>query len=138
MQLEKSEGLSCLLQVYTQETTFGDKKYDYCSLKLMFQRHLEQKIKDSHFKPRNRDEDRLALGALNGRKTKIMSKTTPKEKSVSVGSQKADVHWEKHAYSSMTRTRTSEERDDLVHLVRQVHQNLLVKVRQGKRTGYLV
>ena len=42
---------------------FGDEKYDYCRLKLMVQRHLEHKIKDSHFKARNRDEDRPAIGA---------------------------------------------------------------------------
>ena len=47
--VEKSEELKYFLQVFAQETTFGDKKYDYCTLKLMFQRHLEQKIKDSHF-----------------------------------------------------------------------------------------
>ena len=32
MQVEKLEGLIYLLQVYAQETTFGDKKYDCCSL----------------------------------------------------------------------------------------------------------
>ena len=34
MQVEKSEELKYLLHVYAQETTFGDKKYDYCRLKL--------------------------------------------------------------------------------------------------------
>ena len=54
-----------LLQVYPQETTFGDKKYDYCRMKLMAQRDLEQNIKDSHFKAINRDKDRPATGAPN-------------------------------------------------------------------------
>ena len=32
MQVEKSEELEDLLQVNAPETTFGDKKYDYCRL----------------------------------------------------------------------------------------------------------
>ena len=36
----------------------------------MAQRHLEQKIKDSHFEARNRDEDRPAMGALSKEKVK--------------------------------------------------------------------
>ena len=55
--------LKYVLQVYIQETTFSDEKYDYSRLKFMAQGDLEQKIKDSHFKPRNRDEDRNATGA---------------------------------------------------------------------------
>ena len=43
MQIEKSEELKYLLQVYPQEKTFSDHKYDYCRLKSMFQRHLEQR-----------------------------------------------------------------------------------------------
>ena len=58
MQVEKSEALTCLLRVDTQDTTFGDKEHDYCRLKLVAHRHLEQKKQDSHFKARNRDEDR--------------------------------------------------------------------------------
>ena len=53
MQIEKSEDLKHVMQVYAQETTFGDEKYDHCRLKLMAQRHLEQKTKDSHFEARN-------------------------------------------------------------------------------------
>ena len=45
MQVEKSEELKYLLHFYTRETTFGDKKYDNCRLKLMVQRHLGQKKK---------------------------------------------------------------------------------------------
>ena len=70
MQVEKSKELTYLLQVYTQETSFGDKKYDYCRLKLMSQRHLEQKINDSHFTARNLDEDRPAIGAPSKGKAK--------------------------------------------------------------------
>ena len=33
MQVEKSEELKYVLQVYAQETTFGDKKYDDCRWK---------------------------------------------------------------------------------------------------------
>ena len=55
MQTEKSEELKYSLEVCTQETTVGDKKYDYCRLELMAQRHLELKMKDSHLGARNRD-----------------------------------------------------------------------------------
>ena len=60
---------AAMLRVYAQETTFSDKKYDDCRLKLMAQRHFEQKIKDSHVKARNRDEDRPAIGAPSKRKS---------------------------------------------------------------------
>ena len=63
MQVENLEELEYLLQVYAQEMTFGDMKCIYCRLKLMSQRHHQQQIKDSHFKARNRDEDRRATGA---------------------------------------------------------------------------
>ena len=49
--------------VCTHETSFGDKKSDYCRLKLMAHRYIEQKIKESHFKAKNRDENRPAIGA---------------------------------------------------------------------------
>ena len=61
MQVQKSDELKYLLQVYAQETTLGDD--DDCRLKLMMaQTHLVQKIKEANFKARNRDEDRLATG----------------------------------------------------------------------------
>ena len=74
MQVEILEELIHLLQVCAQETTFGDKKCDYCRLKLMAQRHLLQQIKDSHFKARNRDEDRFATGAPIKGKTREQGK----------------------------------------------------------------
>ena len=40
MEVAKSEVLKYVLQVYPQETTFGDQKYDFRKLKLMAQRHL--------------------------------------------------------------------------------------------------
>ena len=70
MQVAKSEELNYLLQVYAPETTLGDEKYDYCRLKVMVQRHLEQKIRDSHCKARNRHEDRPALGTSSKGKAK--------------------------------------------------------------------
>ena len=70
MQVEKSQELKCLLPDFAQETTLGDKQYDCCRLKVMAQRHLEQKIKDSHFKARIRDEDRPAIGAPSKGKAK--------------------------------------------------------------------
>ena len=81
-----------------------------------------------------------------------MPKTTPREESASVESQKANVHLEIDAHSSMTRTRKAMGSDDLVHVLRQAHRtevrkvtekvvmtdalvthhNLLVKVRPGE------
>ena len=81
MEVEKSDELKYLLQFCAQETTCGDKKYDHCSLKLMVQRHLEQNTKDSHFKARNRDEDRPAMGAP----IKGEAKITPREEIASIG-----------------------------------------------------
>ena len=63
MQVEKSEGLKYLGQVFSQEATSGDKKCDYCRLKLMAQRHLVQKIRNSHSRAGIRHEDRPAIGA---------------------------------------------------------------------------
>ena len=40
-------------------------------------------------------------------KAKNMPKTSPREETASVGSQKANVHLEKHAHSSVARTRTA-------------------------------
>ena len=70
-----------VLHVYVQEKTFGDKNYDYCRLKLMTQRHREQKIKDSHFKAKKRDEDRPALGAPKKQKAKGKVKHNAKKNS---------------------------------------------------------
>ena len=89
-----------LLQVYAQETTSGQKEVWFCCrLKLMVQRHLEQKIKDSHFKEINRDEDRPASGAPSKVNTKgkvkyNAKKTTPREETAHVESREANVHLE--------------------------------------------
>ena len=48
MQIEKLEELKYLWQVYAQETTVGDKKFDKCRFKLMTKRHLEETVKDAH------------------------------------------------------------------------------------------
>ena len=56
-------------------------KRRHSATKLMAQTHLEQKIKDSHFKARNRGEDRPAIGAPskgNG-KTKGKANNMPKK-----------------------------------------------------------
>ena len=59
-----------------------------------------------------------------------MPKTTPREETASVGSQKASVHLEKHAHSSMTRTRKAKGRDDPLHFLRQVHSTEIRKVTE--------
>ena len=80
MQVEKSEELKYLLQVYAQQTTYGNNKYDYFRLKFMARRHLDQKSKYSS-KPRNRDEDRLATGAPTQGKAKRKCKDNAKNNS---------------------------------------------------------
>ena len=124
MQLDRSEELKYLLRVYAQDTTFGNKKYDCCKLKLTAQRHLEQKIKDSHFKTRNRDGDRLAVRApcnskAKGNAKKMRKKT--REKTASAGSQKPMFIWRFMRIQARSKTRKAKGRDDLVHLLRQVH-----------------
>ena len=80
-QVDSSEALKHVLQVYVQATTFGDKTFDYCRLMLLARRHLEQKIQESHFKARNRDEDRPAMGAPRRGKAKGKGKEHAKHNS---------------------------------------------------------
>ena len=66
------------------------------------------------------------------------------------GPEKANVHLEKHAHSSMTRSKKQRDGNDFVHFLRQVHRTEtgkvtgkvamreVLKARQGKRTGYFV
>ena len=78
------------------------------------------------FKAINPDEDRPAIGNLSKgdqkEKAKPMPKTTPSEETASVGSQKGSVHLEKHAHSSMTRTRQAQERTTSLTVLRQDHR----------------
>ena len=117
----KSEELWYLLQVHAQETTFGVKKFFYCRLKLMAQRHIEQKIKDSHVK-----EDSPATSAPSKGKAKGKGKEHAKSNSDRADCirriiKQANVRWEMHVLSSMIRTRKAKGKDDLVHLLGQVH-----------------
>ena len=80
-QVQKSDEFKYVLQVYAPETTFGDKKNDYRRLKLMAQRRLEQKIKDSNFKSRNSDEDRPAIEAPSKNKANGIGKDNAKNNS---------------------------------------------------------
>ena len=72
----------------------------------MVQKHLEHQIKDSHFKARNRDDDRFATGASSEGKrkemAKTMTKTTQREVIAYVGSQKANVQLVICAHSRKT------------------------------------
>ena len=90
----------------------------------MTQRHLEQKIRGSSFKARNRHEDRLATGAPS--KGQSIRKTKQNAKHYFQRGDcirnKANVHLEKHAQSSMTRTREAKGRDVFSRLLRQVHR----------------
>ena len=96
--------------------------------------HLEQKIKDSGFKGRNRDEDRPATGAPSkgNRKEKAinMPKTTPRGEIAYVRPRKANVQMESRTRSRMNQTRKAKERDDLVHLHRHVRRTEVRKVME--------
>ena len=59
-----------------------------------------------------------------------MSRTTPRGETAAVGPEKTNVHLEKRAHSSMTQTRKAKRRDDLVHLLRQVHRTEIRKVTE--------
>ena len=54
----------------------------------------------SHFKERNRDVDRPAIGAPSKGQAKREPRTTPSEETASIGPRNANVHLEKHAHSS--------------------------------------
>ena len=88
-------------------------------------------------------------------KAKTMRKTNPSEETGYVGSRMANAHLEICGYSIVTRPRKAEEMDDFFRLSDRhtapkferwrkwwwlrrckMHQNLLVKVREGKRTDY--
>ena len=80
MQVVKSKAWKYLWKVYTQETTFDEKECNFSRLELMVQWHLEQKMKDSHFKARHRDKDRSATEVLAKGKSKGKAKESRKEK----------------------------------------------------------
>ena len=137
------------------ETTFGDKKYDYCRLKFMVQRHLEQKMKDQSLN--SRQGRALCKGKATG-KGRSNAETISREDVVHVGLQKANARLEIRARSRMTRTSKAKGMDDLVHLLRQLHRteirnamdkvvmteaqkahnHFMEKVCQWERTDYFV
>ena len=102
MQVEKSDELKYVLQVYAQETTFGDKNDD-CRLKLMAQRLLEV---NSQQEIETMTDLQLELRAMEKRKGKVktMTKTSPREETARVGSREANVHLEIRAHSCMNQT----------------------------------
>ena len=162
MKVGKSKELKHVLQVHAEETTFGDKKYDYCRLKFMVPRRVEQKIKESHSKARNRDEDRPAIGALSKGTAKGKSKEHARNNSGrgdcirwitkgqrSSGGSYAFKHEPNKKGNGKERPRSpsptgspkrnSKGKGKVVMMeAQEAHQNLLVKVRQGKRTDHLV
>ena len=101
MQVEKVGRLEILVaSLRSRNDTLATRSMGFVSrLKLMVQRHLEQKIKNSHFKEINRDEDRPASGVPSKVKTKgkgkyNAKKTTPRVETAHVGSREANVHLE--------------------------------------------
>ena len=144
--------------MYAHETTLGDKKYAHYRFKLVAQRHLEQKVKDSLFRARNRDEDRRAP---RKEKAKGKGKTTAKN-----NSERGDcIRWITEGQCSFGEAcafkhdpNKKSKREDLVHLLRHVYRTetrkvtekvamtqvlktdrkIVVKVRQEKRTYCLV
>ena len=96
-----------LLQV--QETAFGDKKYGYCRLKLMVQmtRQAEHRgfLFQSAKSPRGQTCNGSSEQMESKRKRQRQCQNNSERGTAAVGSQKANVHLEKHARSNMTRTR---------------------------------
>ena len=60
VQVEKSEELKYVLQVYARETTSGDKKYDSLQIEMCGRKTSRAENQGLFFKARNRDEDRPA------------------------------------------------------------------------------
>ena len=132
---EKSEEMKYSLQVNAQERTVGDKKYDYCRLKLMPKDISSKKRKDSHFKARNRDEERLAIGAPRRGKAKGTGKENAKKNAkrgacIRLDHKRPMFIWRSMRIQSKTRTRKAKGRDDFVHLLRQVHRTEIRKVTE--------
>ena len=96
------------------------------------QRHLEHQNRRFSFQSETRTDLQLELRGKEKRKeeAKNMPKPTPREETAYAGSQKASVHLEKHAHSSMTRRREVKGRDDFVHFLRQVHRTEFRKVTE--------
>ena len=63
-------------------------------------------------------------------KANKMPNTIPKEETASIASRKGNDHLEKHAHSSMTRTRKAKERDGLAHFLPQAHHAETRKVTE--------
>ena len=63
-------------------------------------------------------------------KANHMRKTIPDEETTSIASRKANDHMEKHAHSSMTRTRKAKERHALAHFFWQLHHTETRKVTE--------
>ena len=160
MQVEKSGKLKYLLQVYARETTFGDKKDHSCKSKLMAQKTSWPPNQGSSFQSEKSRRGQTCIESSEQRKSerkkaKTMRKTNPSEETGYVGSRMANAHLEICGYSIVTRPRKAEEMDDFFRLSDRhtapkferwrkwwwlrrckMHQNLLVKVREGKRTDY--
>ena len=125
----------------------------------MAQRHPEQRIRESRFKVRTQEKNRPAIGAPNkgtakGKCKQITQKQLRERRLPPFDLKRPILIWR----SMHIQASPEQERDDLVHFLRQVHrtenrkvtekvamtevqnahQHLLVKVRNGKGTDYLV
>ena len=110
-------------------TTFGDKKYDHCRLKLMAQRGLEQK--KSRILISKREIETRTERRAEGKQRKWQNKmpnTTPREETASVGSRKVNVHFGEACAFKRDPKKKAKGRDDFVHLLRRVHCTEVRKV----------
>ena len=73
-------------------------------------------ISKQEIETRTELQKELWARVVQKQKAKKMPNTTPREETPSVAPQKATVHEEKHAHSSMTRARKAKGRNDLVPL----------------------
>ena len=98
MQIEKSEELKYVFEsLRSRGDIFGNNKYDYCRVKLVAQKHLEQRIKDSQCqseKPRRGQTCNWSSEQEESNKKQGKSacqKTNPREETASARSQKANM-----------------------------------------------
>ena len=115
MHVEKSEELKYVLQVYAQETTCGDKKYDYCRWKLMLPKTSRAENQGFSFQC-----ERSRRGHICNRSFEQRKSERKRQRQCQKQLREGRLH--PLAHSSMNQTRKDKGRGDFLHLLRQVHR----------------
>ena len=116
-----------MLQVYAQETTFVDKKYDYCRLQLMVHRHFEHRNYGFSFQSEKSTRGQTCNGSSDQRKhkRKRQSKCQQplRERRLRPLAHKRPMFNWRSMRSSMTRTRKSKGRPRSPSPTGSLHRN---------------